>query len=630
MRRRLPLIAALAAAALVALLAFLLLRGQSRPATAAPADGHGPASAALEAPPPRLPLRLPAQQPGAAALPPDAPALFEGRVVSTGSGRGIPGAELTFSRGGAADSVRAGADGAFRFRPPAPGRWLLAAVTAAGHLPFAPEWGHSPVQLLAEPGRQVRGIEVQLAPALELQGRVVTAEGEPAPGAEVRLLGAAGEAALVGLPDRFTADGQGQFRAAAPEGSVLEARLPGLFPGRAVVDALALVNGRVTLTLGPATGRPAAQQAELRGRVVSGGSGEPVPGALVVATSAHGFGPGAAPAAQAATGADGRFRLARLVAGPYRLTARAEGHAPGSARAVAGVEAGDEVQIELADGGRLRGCVRDAASGAPVAPFTVLVFTRRGALWLEPQRRLSILNPAGCYALDDLRPGPAVVVFSAPGRAPSAERQVEVPPPPAEAVLDGALEAGGRLAGLVLDDATGAPIAGARVEVEGALSAAASTFPVLSEALSGPDGIFTIGGLPGRFSISVAAADHHARVVGGLEVGPGAAAGPIGIRLRPLAPGEEPRTDLAGIGASLRAGEDALVVMQLVPGGGAAEAGLAVGDRILEVGGRPVAELGFGGSIDVIRGPEGTRVTLRVQRDGATFEVQVPRRQVRG
>ncbi len=352
--------------------------------------------------------------------------------------------------------MRAGADGAFRFRPPAPGRWLLAAVTAAGHLPFAPEWGHSPVQLLAEPGRQVRGIEVQLAPALELQGRVVTAEGEPAPGAEVRLLGAAGEAALVGLPDRFTADGQGQFRAAAPEGSVLEARLPGLFPGRAVVDALALVNGRVTLTLGPATGRPAAQQAELRGRVVSGGSGEPVPGALVVATSAHGFGPGAAPAAQAATGADGRFRLARLVAGPYRLTARAEGHAPGSARAVAGVEAGDEVQIELADGGRLRGCVRDAASGAPVAPFTVLVFTRRGALWLEPQRRLSILDPAGCYALDDLRPGPAVVVFSAPGRAPSAERQVEVPPPPAEAVLDGALEAGGRLAGLVLDDATGA------------------------------------------------------------------------------------------------------------------------------------------------------------------------------
>jgi hypothetical protein len=630
MRRNRPLLlSALAAAALLALLALLLLRSPPRPAGAAPAGGQGPTAAAPEAPPPRLPLRLPAPPAGAAPQAPDAPALFEGRVVSASSGQGLPGAELTFSRGGAADSVRAGAGGAFRFEPPAPGRWLLAAVTAAGHLPFAPEWGHSPVQLLAEPGRQVRGIEIQLAPAIELEGRVVTDEGDPAPGAEVRLLGAAGEAALVGLPDRFTADAQGRFRAAAPEGSVLEARLPGLFPGRAVVDALALVNGRVTLTLGPATGRPAAQQGALRGRVTAGG-GQPVAGALVVATSAHAFGAGAVPAAQAATGADGRFRLAGLIAGPYRLSARAEGHAPGSARGLAAAGEGEEVLIELADGGRLRGCVRDAATGAPVAPFTVLVFTRRGPLWLEPQRRLSVLDPAGCYALDDLQPGPAVVVFSAPGRAPSAERTVEVPLPPGEAVLDGALEAGGRLTGLVRDDATGAPLAGARVEVEGSLSAAASTFPVLSEALSGPDGIFTLGGLPRRFSISVAAADHHARVVGGLEVEPGGAVGPIEVRLRPLAPGEEPRTDLAGIGVSLMPRGEGLVVTQVVPGGGAADAGLAPGDVILEVGGRPVAELGFGGSIDVIRGPEGTWVALQFERAGATFEVQVARRLVRG
>jgi hypothetical protein len=548
-------------------------------------------------------------------------------VVSAGTGQGIEGAELTFSRGGAADSVRAGALGAFLFRPPAPGRWLLAAVTAAGHFPFAPEWGHSPVQLLAEPGRQVRGIEIQLAPALELLGRVLTAEGEPAPFAEVRLLGAAGETALVGIPDRFTADGRGEFRAAAPDGSVLEARLSGHLPGRAAVDALALVNGRVTITLGPPDTRPAAPLSELHGRVVTGG-GAPVPGALVVATPARAFGLGATPSAQAATLADGRFQLAGLPAGPYRLLARAEGRAPGSARATAG--APEEVVIELEEGGRLHGCVRDAGTGAPVAPYTVLVFARHSALWMEPERSLSVLDPGGCYALDDLRPGPSAVVFSAPGRAPSSERAVEVPPPPGEAVLDAELEAGGALNGLVRDDTTGVGLSGARVEVEGSLAAAASTFPVLSEATSGPDGIFLLSGLPRRFSISVAAAGHHARVVGGLEVDPGASAGPIEVRLRPLLPGEEPRTDLAGIGVGLSPREDGLVVTQVAPGGGAEEAGLTPGDVILEVGGRKVTELGFGGSVDVIRGPEGTSVDLQVRRGGATFEVLVPRRLVRG
>jgi membrane-associated protease RseP (regulator of RpoE activity) len=183
---------------------------------------------------------------------------------------------------------------------------------------------------------------------------------------------------------------------------------------------------------------------------------------------------------------------------------------------------------------------------------------------------------------------------------------------------------------VVRDDASGAPLPSARLSVEGALSAAASTFPVLSEATTGADGAFTLAGLPRRVSVWVAAAGHHARILGGVEVPPGATVGPEEIRLRPVAEGEEPRTELAGIGAVLAARGDGLAIARVIAGGGAAEAGLSPGDLVLEVDGQAVAELGMGGAIDAIRGPEGTVVVLQVRRGDATLEVRVPRRLVRG
>ena len=88
-------------------------------------------------------------------------------------------------------------------------------MTAPSFLPFAPEWGHSPVQLEARPGVHVRGLVVHLVPATEIVGHVVDAERRPVAGAEVRLLGVAGEATLVSIPDRFTSDAAGEFRVPA-------------------------------------------------------------------------------------------------------------------------------------------------------------------------------------------------------------------------------------------------------------------------------------------------------------------------------------------------------------------------------------------------------------------------------
>jgi hypothetical protein len=612
---------------LVALALRLLSPGAApQPDAPPPAPAPGPAvpGGPAPAPPAGLPIRIapPAPEPRAAG---PGPASFEGRVVSSATGGGIGAAELTFSRGGAAASVRAGPDGTFRFEPPQDGRWLLAAVTAGGFFPFAPEWGHSPVQLDATAGRRVTGIEIHLAPATELEGRVVDPGGAPVADAEVRLLGAAGEAALVPIPDRFISDARGRFRFAAPEGAVLEARRAGFLPGRADVSPLARLNGHVTVELGPAHAA-VGERAPVTGRVVARGGGA-LAGALVVAERERRFG-GEVPSAQVVTGDDGGFVLADLDPGSYRITARAEGRAPATVRRV---EPGTkDVVLELDAGGRLRGCVRSAASGAPIAPFTVLVFERRSALRLVPQRSRSVIDPAGCYALDDLVPGPAAVVVSAPGYAPSQERAVEIPPPPGEAVADAALEAGGRLAGVVRDDATGAPLAGARLSVEGALSGAASTFPVLSEATTGADGSFVLGGLPRRVSVVAGAAAHHARILGGVEIAPGGTAGPVDIRLRPIAEGEEPQVDLAGIGVVLAPMGDALAVAQVVAGSGAAEVGIVRGDLVREVDGRPVSDLGLSGAVDAIRGAEGTFVVLRVERGERTFEARVPRRLVRG
>ena len=73
------------------------------PATAAPAAGAQPASAAL-------PVSLGSIAP---SEPRDAsPWTLEGHVLNAASGAVIPGAEITFSQGGASASVRSGFDGA--------------------------------------------------------------------------------------------------------------------------------------------------------------------------------------------------------------------------------------------------------------------------------------------------------------------------------------------------------------------------------------------------------------------------------------------------------------------------------------------------------------------------------------
>ena len=628
-RRRLAVLAVLAAALLAALWLVLGHRGASRtsapPAeeTASPEPGRG-------APARPLPIRLPPTF--AAPSPETTHGAFEGRVISAATAEGIAGAELTFSRAGAASSTRSGPGGAFRFEPPAPGSWRLAAVTADAYLPFAPEWEQSPVRLVARPGEVLRGITISLSPAPRYRGLVLSPDGSPVPGAEVRLLGAAtGETALFPLPDRFVADTRGEFGFTARDDAVLEARHPAFASGRAELDRAARVAGRLVLRLRPRTDEPAAPEA-ISGRVVDP-DGRPVEGALLEATflwapkreqSLHAD-------AQALSDSAGRFTLRDLDPGFYLLVASREGFAPTRrGRVRTGTS---DLELRLSPGGRLEGQVRDRRTGRPVAPFTVVVRLRRGPLRLVPAASASVVDPAGRYALSNLAPGPAVVTVVSPSHAPSADVDVTIPAPPAgPAVVDFDLPSGGRLTGRITERGSGRPLPGASVVVEGALEGP-TVLPLRSEAVAGPDGRFALDGLPSQpFSLFASAPGHHARLLSGLAIPEGGERGAVSVELTPVSEGEEPRVELAGIGVVLRIAGDALRVMQVAPGGGAAEVGIAAGDDILLVDGRPVAEVGFKGAIDMIRGPEGSTVILGLRRAGGgpLVAIPVPRRLVRG
>jgi S1-C subfamily serine protease len=154
--------------------------------------------------------------------------------------------------------------------------------------------------------------------------------------------------------------------------------------------------------------------------------------------------------------------------------------------------------------------------------------------------------------------------------------------------------------------------------------------PLVTTAITRADGSFELAGIaPGRRSVTAGAYGHDMAIVGPLDIPDGGRVGPIAIELSPIAPGETPKLELAGIGAALSAQGNDLVVQNTIPGGGAEAAGILAGDLVLAVDGTPVTALGLDGAIQHIRGPVGTRVVLKIRRATATSDYTVTRTKIR-
>ena len=454
-RRRAAIIAVVIAAGLAAL---FLLRGREEP---------GPAPRAA-APPtrPSAPLRVPAAAPEepltarpdarplalVAARSVEDPAAssgsIEGRVVSDATGAGVAGAELVLLlAGGATTTLTTDAGGGFRYRSERAETVTIASVTADGHLPFAPEWGHSPIQLVVRPGFRVTDVVLYLAPATEWLGVVLAPDGSPVAGAEVRIIDTpAAEQELVAIDDRFTTDRRGELRFRAPEGALLEARAEGYGPARATLDEGARSARKLVLRLG-AGGPGNLGSARITG-VVLRGANEPAAGVLVSARPEQ-QGTELVASGQALTGEDGRFAIDGLDPRAYVVETRMERHGQARAEVVLGPGEAADVRLEVGGGVVLGGLVSDSA-GDPVPAFTVVV-SEAGALGTaRPTVTRTFVNPGGGFAISGLERGEYIVQASAHGHAPSRPVEVEVDPPfGLPAVVHVTLPAGGTLIGVV-------------------------------------------------------------------------------------------------------------------------------------------------------------------------------------
>ncbi|MCY1081679.1 carboxypeptidase regulatory-like domain-containing protein [Archangium lansingense] len=562
---------------------------------------------------------------------------FEGRVISATTGEGVEGAELTFAGPGGATSARSNASGRFRFVPSTAGTWQLAVVMARGYLPFGPEWGQSPIRFTAVPGQRISDLVLALTPEVELLGRVEGADGQPVAGAQVRMLTGRGEeSVLFPTADRYTSDERGEFRFRAPEGAIVEARHPAHASARAEVTPSAVLSRRLVVKLGKREGTTAAPLGEsLAGRVVTGG-GTAVTGALVSVVSASAWPRryGDELGYETVTDQEGRFKVEGLEPGSYDVTARLMGLAPGELRDVAAGR--KDLVLTLAQGAKLVGTVRDATTGKPLPSFTLDVLTKRGPIQSEGFAQLSFIDAQGHYELAGVPPGSYRVQVAAHGYAPS-ETGVEVPKGTSGAVTANfSLARGAKLTGRVLEEGSGLPLERARIAIEGFGTGGALS--VRYDALTDAQGQFTLDGLPvGEVTLYVSAEKHHSRLLSGVSVRPDATP-PQVIELRKTEEGEEPQVELVGIGAVLAPREDALVLGEVMPGGGAAEAGLVTGDGIVRINGRPVVELGFTEAVQSIRGPEGSRLVLGVRKASApgtgespapAVDITVTRRRIR-
>ncbi|MDB4970953.1 MAG: signal protein [Myxococcales bacterium] len=560
------------------------------------------------------PLRLPA-----ATTSEDATATageFGGRVVSSDGGKPIAHAALTFLHGGTALSAESDDDGRFHVTAVSPGAYELTAAAARGFVPFAPLYGHSPVTVWARARVKLDDVTVYLTPATKLTVVVQDEKGKPLAAAEVRAFEERRGAADARL---FVTDDKGEVTVEEQPLEVVEARRAGYVSARAFVGLVALESGRLVLRLAAGGDRP---RLAISGRVVDA-TGQPVDGALVEADAQVPFDKAPLPGAQTLCQADGGFTLAQLDDGVYTLRAQSRGKAGVVKREVRAGSRDVELRLGAATA-TLRGNVRDA-SGKPVIAFSVVARLREGLLGRGPEERATVIDSQGHYELP-LAPGKYEIAAAARGFARTPWQNVELGDE--GATIDFVLRGGSRVFGRVVERGSARPLGGAHVVQEG--DAVGDGITLASEVVSTADGSFAVEGLaPGRHSLSVQAAHHDGRILSGIAVPSEGEVGPLTIDLKPTAPGEEPKTELTGIAAQLSATAEGMRINGVIPGGGAAEAGLEAGDVILAVDGQRVENSGFVDGIQLIRGPEDTIVILTVRRkDGSVQEIPVRRKRI--
>ena len=86
--------------------------------------------------------------------------------------------------------------------------------------------------------------------------------------------------------------------------------------------------------------------------------------------------------------------------------------------------------------------------------------------------------------------------------------------------------------------------------------------------------------------------------------------------------------NFVGLGVELRTHEDHLEIVSVIPGGSAGQGGVVKGDRIVAVDQQRVTDIGSERAADLMRGLEGTFVSITLNRNRQSQTVQLERRRV--
>lgn len=317
------------------------------------------------------------------------------------------------------------------------------------------------------------------------------------------------------------------------------------------------------------------------------------------------------------TSEDGSFTL-----GPEAADCNAFAIHPGfNASERTMLRGGDGNVLRLLRGGAISGVVVDE-SGSPVKNFLLAIesFSPKGESGPSPGmgRSQQVADPSGQFTLGRLSPGRYVLTVSGEGRPPTRSDGIDVEAGSTTSNVRITLARGASLSGTVLDAESRKPVEGARVALDAITTTGANA---IKEAVSDANGAYTLEGVPpGPFSIRIVKDGFRSKIVSGITTR-GASSIREDVQLSPRGDGSAGNSEFGGVGAVLSASASGgVLVASVVPGGPAETAGLARGDRLLRIDGTDVSNKTMSDCVQLLRGAEGSRVTVAVERDGTVLE----------
>lgn len=322
---------------------------------------------------------------------------------------------------------------------------------------------------------------------------------------------------------------------------------------------------------------------------------------------------------------EGRFRLPVEASGC--LVVAHHPQYPSSERTL--VEAGKKNVVRLSAGGTIEGVVVDE-QGRPVTSYRLSIevfLPKTEGSELGPRGRARQVNEdTGAFFLERMAAGKYVLAASTSGQPPGKSESIEVEVGQTTRNVRIVLPRAATLSGTIRDDVTRQPISGATVQLDSVVGGGGSgTTP---PAITDEQGNFTLTGVPpGPFSVRVDHSAYKNRIVSGLTTR-GSSSIREDINLKPRGDGGS-NSELEGIGAMLAPSPTGIMIASVIEGGPAANAGLRRGDRFVRIDGASALEMPLSDAIQRLRGPEGSRVSVTVAREGENnFDLTVVRARI--